>query len=263
MLKTDYIFQLYAFVLGSCVGSFVNVCIYRLPRDLAIARTRSRCMRCGSKVPWYDNIPIWSYLYLKGRCRACGSPFGVVHVLIEAFLGLLAWRMFQNEVFTFSTFYWFCFATALVIVSIIDLEHKIIPDIISIPGIVLGVSVAGLTSWLGNDWPVTFWQSLVGGAFGGGLLWIVGAIYERITDREGIGFGDVKLLALFGVHVGIPGVITSLFFGSFLGALFGLVFIVYQKKGKRTPIPFGPFLCSGLAIYATIGQKWIYWLFPL
>lgn len=255
-----YYFEIFAFVFGTLVGSFANLCIYRLPRALAVALPRSRCVQCGMPVAWYDNIPIVSFVILKGRCRCCGIPFGVSHLLIEVIVGIAAWWIYRNHGIGLPSFYLFALFAALLIVSAIDLDHRIIPDVISIPGIWLGAGFAALSSWLGMEWFVTFTQSILGILVGGGLLWGVGFLYEKITGREGIGFGDVKLLALFGANTGIEGVLTSLFFGSFLGSLVGLFIIVVQKKGRRTPIPFGPFLCAGLLIYAFGGDEALYWV---
>lgn len=244
------IFQVFAFFLGTVVGSFANVCIYRLPRELKITTPRSRCVRCGTRIAWYDNIPLLSYFVLRGRCRHCGSSFGAGHLGIELFVALCAWWIYRTHGFHFQSVYLFAFTTALVIVSAIDFEHRIIPDLISLNGIWIGVVLAAVTTWLGIEWFVDLKGSFLGLLTGGGILWGVGALYEKVTGREGIGLGDVKLLALFGAHTGVLGVLTSLFFGAFFGSVVGVSLMLFAGKGSRTPIPFGPYLCAGLLVYA-------------
>ena len=182
------------------------------------------------------------------------------HFWIELMIGIAAWWFYRHWGVTFSSIYFFVVFTSLTIVSFIDIEFKIIPDVISISGIIIGLVVAALMSWIAHDWPVTVKQSLAGAFFGGGLLWGVAIFYEKLTGREGIGFGDVKLLAMFGANTGVSGVLTSLFFGSLLGSIFGLALILFKGKTRRTPIPFGPYLCLGLLIYGFVGESWFKYL---
>jgi leader peptidase (prepilin peptidase) / N-methyltransferase len=257
----ETVFQVFAFLLGSLIGSFANVCIYRLPRNLRITTPRSRCVRCGTMISWYDNIPLVSYFVLRGRCRQCASKFGFGHVVVEFLVALIAWWIYRTEGLHLQSVYLFVVATALVIVSGIDLEHRIIPDSISLNGIWIGLLLAGVAAWLGIDWFVTFKDALWGVLIGGGLLWGLLVGYEQITGREGMGLGDVKLVALFGAHGGVLGALTAVFFGAFFGSVVGVGMMVFQGKGSRTPIPFGPFLCAGLLIYALGGQRWVLELF--
>lgn len=254
-MQAGTLFQIFSFLFGTAVGSFANVCIYRLPRDLSITTPRSRCIRCGSAVRWYHNLPILGWFVLRGRCHDCGSVFGFEHLAVEFFVGLVAWWIYRTMGLDVASVYLFVWVTALLIVSAIDFEHRIIPDVISLNGIWIGIVAAGVTTWLGMEWFVDFKGACLGAFVGGGLLWGVGFLYEKITGREGIGFGDVKLLALFGASTGIWGVLVSLFFGAFLGSLMGLALMVFQGKGSRTPIPFGPYLCLGLLIYALGGEE--------
>jgi leader peptidase (prepilin peptidase)/N-methyltransferase len=256
-VKLEELFQLYAIFLGAVVGSFANVCIYRIPRQLSIVFPRSRCMRCGGRVAWYDNIPLLSYVWLLGRCRTCETPFGFRYLLVEAITAFVSFWMYRTYGLSWTSFYFFVLTVALLIVSFIDLDHRIIPNRISIPGTAIGLIVAAVTNYFHWNWPVTFVQALLGAVAGAGTLWGVGWLYERVTGREGIGFGDVKLLALFGAHTGIPGVLTSIFFGSLFGSIAGIALMVFQGKGTRHPIPFGPFLCLGLLVHAVGGNAWL------
>jgi leader peptidase (prepilin peptidase)/N-methyltransferase len=262
ILRPESVFEAFAFLLGMMVGSFANVCVYRLPRDLAIARPRSRCIRCGSAIAWHDNIPLLGWLILAGRCRRCGSVFGVEHMAVELFVGWMAWWIFRTEGLSVQGVYLFVLSTSLLIVSAIDFEHRIIPDVISLNGIWIGILAAGLATWSGIDWFVDFHGACIGALAGGGLLWGVGTLYEKLTGREGIGFGDVKLLAMFGANAGVWGVLVSLFFGALFGSLIGIGLMVFQGKGSRTPIPFGPYLCFGLLIYAIGGGQLLFRFFP-
>ena len=261
IVPREIIAQVFSFLFGAIVGSFANLCIYRLPRDLRITTPKSRCVDCGSAIAWYDNIPLVSYLVLRGRCRRCGKPFGVQHWLVEFFVALAGLWIYRNYGLHVSSVYLFVLTTALLIVSAIDFEHRIIPDAISLNGTWIGIFAAALASWLGWEWFVSFKGACIGASLGAGILWAVGWVYEKVTGREGIGFGDVKLLALFGANVGLIGVFAALLIGSFFGSLVGLSLMLFAGKGSRTPIPFGPYLCLGLLVYALVGQAVLWKLF--
>jgi len=254
--------EIYAVLFGLTVGSFANVCIYRLPRDRSIVSPRSMCPRCGTRVRFYDNIPVLSFLILRGKCRQCGLAIPVRYLFIELLLGITAYCFYRRLGLSLQGVYFFSLTSALIIASAIDLEHRIIPNVISISGIVSGLIAAALATWLRIDWPVYLIQAFTGAVLGAGLLWLVGWLYETLTGREGIGFGDVKLLALFGAHSGVSGVLTSLFYGSLFGSLVGIALMIFQGKGSRYPIPFGPFLCLGLLVYFLDGNRWISFLLP-
>ncbi len=251
----DTLVEIYVFVFGLMVGSFVNVCIYRLPKDYSVVTPRSACTRCGSRIAWYDNVPVLSFLWLRGRCRSCGIPFGFIYPLIELLVGGTALYVYWKLGLSLLSAYAFVLAVSLIIVSVIDLQHRIIPNVISIPGTWIGLGMAMLAAWLGLDWPVTVKQSFLGILVGGGILWAVGSLYEKITGREGIGFGDVKLLALFGANVGVYGVMTALIYGSFFGSIIGIFMMIFFGKDRKYAIPFGPFLCLGLWVYVTFGHQ--------
>jgi len=244
-----------AFLFGAVIGSFANACIYRWPRELSIVSPRSMCTRCGTQVAAYDNIPVLSYLLLRGKCRNCKTPYGFQYFWVEVLVGLVAWYLAHTRGTTFGSVYLFFLVTSLLVVSLIDLEHRIIPDEISIGGTAIGIVVAAITTWLGVEWMVTFKQALLGASVGYGMLWVTGWVYEKITGREGIGLGDVKLMAFFGAHGGFLAVFSSLFYGSLIGFVIGISWIIIHKKGRRTPIPFGPFLSIGFLIYLAFGYK--------
>jgi leader peptidase (prepilin peptidase)/N-methyltransferase len=245
------------FIFGAMVGSFLNVCIYRLPLRLSIAFPRSYCPACQTPVRAYDNIPILSYLILRGRCRACGIEISPRYALIEALTGVTAVAAFLHFGWRPELPVAFAFLCALIVVTFIDLDHQIIPDPVSLPGIVVGLLASAVTGTPG-------WQaSLLGILLGGGILWAVAEGYHRITGREGMGGGDIKLLAMIGAFLGWRAVPVTLLIGSLSGTLIGAALILFQRQDSRTPIPFGPFLAVGAAIALFYGDALIDWYLAL
>ncbi|MGC1402849.1 MAG: prepilin peptidase [Thermodesulfobacteriota bacterium] len=240
-------------VLGLILGSFYNVCIYRLPQEESIVWPGSMCPHCRHPLSVLDNLPLVSFLLLRGSCRYCHGPISYQYPLVELLNGLamvligwkfgLSWAFFQALVLF----------SALLVVSFIDLAHQIIPDVITIPGIVLG----GVLSWLIGS--PGWWSSLIGVLSGGGLLWLLAWGYEKLAQKEGMGGGDIKLLAMIGAFLGWPGVLVSILAGSFLGTLVGLGLILIWKKNRTHPIPFGPFLSLGAVIHLFFGTSLLNW----
>lgn len=245
MLENETYIQTVAFIMGAMIGSFANVVIYRLPLALNLVAPRSHCTQCKTPITWFENIPIISFLFLRGRCRYCGISIGWIHPLIELVVGLLAVACVIRFGVTFDAVFFFTLLTSLSIASMIDLEHRIIPDSISIGGTLIAFLVAVIHQWAGKYWYISAVNSFLGIVIGGGFLWAIAWGYEKLTGREGMGFGDVKLVALFGAISGWQGALVSIFIGSLLGSVIGLFLILVQKKTRRTAIPFGPFLCFG------------------
>jgi leader peptidase (prepilin peptidase)/N-methyltransferase len=245
LIDNNTYFLIIAFTFGAVVGSFANVVIYRLPLSLNLVSPRSHCGKCKTPISWFENIPIISFLLLRARCRHCGISIGWIHPTVEIISGFLACACYLRFGFGFQAFYFFVLLTALLIASFIDLNHRIIPDSISMGGAVLSFAVAGIFQWANKYWHISFVESLMGLVVGGGFLWLIAWGYEKITGREGMGFGDVKLVALFGTVAGWQGTIASIFIASLLGSVVGLFLILVQNKNRRTAIPFGPFLCIG------------------
>jgi leader peptidase (prepilin peptidase)/N-methyltransferase len=244
-----------AFIFGACIGSFLNVCIYRIPAALSIVHPGSSCPRCKTMIPFYDNIPILSYLLLRGKCRNCHVPIAVRYPFVELLGGLIALACALSFGPTLHGLVVFTFIATLTVVTFIDLDHRIIPDTISLPGIpiffVAALAVPGIT-----------WQaSAIGIVAGGGSLFVVAWVYQLITGREGMGGGDIKLLAMIGAMVGWQGILFTLFAASAIGTIVGLLAMVRSGKGMRLAIPFGPFLAMGAVIYLFFGQGLISWYF--
>ena len=244
------------FLFGAIIGSFLTVCIARIPKGESIATPSSHCPKCSTPIRWYDNIPLLSYLWLQGRCRSCGEKISPRYFFVELLTAALALALFLRFDLTPAFFIYLIFTAALVAVSFIDLELQIIPDVISLPGIAAGL----LASLVNSPWPREHLalppaplDSLLGILSGGGFLFLVAWLYERATGIEGMGGGDIKLLAMIGAFLGWPGVPLSLFFASLAGSLIGLTLMAATRSGFRLKIPFGPFLCLGALIYLFFG----------
>lgn len=247
----------YVLFIGMCVGSFLNVCIHRLPAGLSIVRPPSACPECGTSIRWYDNIPVISYLLLRGRCRGCQVPISIRYPIVELLTGLFAmitWLQFGPIP---ATPIYFLFIAALLVITFIDIDHRIIPDIISLPGIGLGFAASFLLP--GLDWI----SSLIGIAAGGGLLLSIAWGYHLITGKDGMGGGDIKLLAMIGAFLGWKGVLFTVMAASFIGTAVGIVMMVRARKGMKMALPFGPFLAIGAILYLFFGPQIIRWYFGL
>jgi len=244
-----------AFIFGACIGSFLNVCIYRIPAALSIVHPGSSCPRCKTMISFYDNIPIFSYLLLMGKCRHCGAPIAIRYPFVELLGGLFAVACALSFGPTLHGLVVFIFIATLIVVTFIDLDHRIIPDTISLPGIPLFFLAALAVP------TVTWHASAIGIVAGGGSLFIVAWVYQFMTGREGMGGGDIKLLAMIGAMIGWQGILFTLFAASAIGTMVGLLAMIRSGKGMKLAIPFGPFLAMGAIIYLFFGNALISWYF--
>lgn len=242
-----------AFVIGLCIGSFLNVCIYRIPEGKSIVSPGSTCMACNQPIRFYDNIPVISYLLLRGRCRNCHAPFSFRYPLIEILSGLFAAGAYLRWGLHPEAFIYYGFIAVLLVITFIDIDHYIIPDVISLPGIPAGL----LASFFLPE--VTFKASLLGVLLGGGMLFAVAWGYERFARKEGMGGGDIKLLGMIGAFVGWKGVLVTLFTASVAGTLIGGAVMLYTRSSLKLKIPFGPFLAIGAMIHIFFGQELMVW----
>ncbi len=245
----------YIFMFGAIVGSFLNVCIYRMPLGQSIVSPGSRCMSCNKNVRWYDNIPILSWLFLRGRCRFCGASFSIRYPFVELLTALLAVALFLKFGLTLQLAVMFIFCAALVVVTFIDFDHQIIPDEISLPGIVVGF----VLSFFMPD--ITWLSSLLGIIAGWGILAAVFYGYLWLTGREGMGGGDLKLLAMMGAFLGVKSIPFIIFASSLVGSILGVSIMLLQRKGRHLAIPFGPYLALGAVLYIFFGPRLIDWYF--
>ena len=243
----------WVFAVGAAVGSFLNVCIVRLPQGASLVTPGSHCPECRSPIRFYDNIPLLSYLVLRGRCRQCKARISPRYFVVEglsAFMGLALYKTFGLSL-EFAIY--FVFFSALMVIIFIDLDTWTIPDIITLPGIVAGVAASFLLP------RITWMQSLLGLAVGGGVLFALAATYQLLRKREGMGGGDIKLLAMIGAFLGLPGVVFTLLASSLAGSLAGVLLMFRDKSGGATRIPFGPFLALAAMSYVFWGQTVIDW----
>lgn len=253
------------FILGALLGSFLNVVIARVPKGESIVRPPSRCPRCKTPIAFYDNIPLVSYALLGGRCRACGKGIAPRYFLVELLTGVLAAALFLRFGPGAAFVVYLAFAAALVAISFIDLDARLIPDAISLPGVALGL----IASFLQYPWPADHLtlppspvDSVLGILLGGGLLLLVAWLYELATGAVGMGGGDIKLLAMIGAFLGWPAIPLALFFASLTGAVVGLALMVLTGAGRRQEVPFGPFLCAGALFYIFLGRAVVQFYLP-
>lgn len=234
----------FAGVFGAVVGSFLNVVILRLPQEgESLMFPASHCPGCQRALHWYENIPVISYLALRGRCRSCRMAISPQYPSVELVMAALSAALCLRFGFSYATLYYFAFVAGLLVIIFIDIHHQIIPDVISLPGIVLG-----FVGSFGNNL-VSWQQSGLGILFGGGLLYAVAFGYYALTRREGMGGGDIKLLAMIGAFLGWQSLPYVVFFSSLTGSLVGIMAMVRQGRGGQTRIPFGPFLSLGAISY--------------
>ena len=242
-----------AFVLGSCVGSFLNVCIYRLPREQSVVRPRSRCVHCSAQIAWFDNIPIFSYVALRGRCRQCRKPIARRYPLVEALTGVSAVAVVVRFGITTHALVYFALVAALIAVSFIDLEFQIIPDEISLGGLVVGLALSALIPSL-HDTTVRWLavgRSVIGLLVGGGVLYLTGLLGDFIFKKESMGGGDIKLLAMAGSLLGWKLVTMTFFLAPMLALGPGLLVLLFRKEHV---IPYGPFLSLALVVSLFYGD---------
>jgi leader peptidase (prepilin peptidase)/N-methyltransferase len=237
---------------GAIVGSFLNVCIYRLPLGTSVVWPASACPRCRRTLAWYENIPVVSFLALRGRCRTCHDPIGVQYPIVEALTAAmfgLAWWFYGPSPLLASRLIFGC---GLIVLFAIDLEHHLLPNAITLPGIAIGFAFSFFTEpgWL---------SSLIGIAAGGGVLWGVAEVYYRVRRAEGLGMGDVKMLAMIGAFVGWKLMLVALMMASLSGSLIGVVVIASRRGGMKYALPFGTFLALGAAAAVTIGPAVLDW----
>ena len=243
----------FVFCLGAIVGSFLNVCIVRLPKRESLIRPSSHCPHCNEPIRFYDNIPIISYILLAGKCRNCKNRISLRYPVVEGLTGLMTVALFMRYGPTVQFLLLLLFSAALLIITFIDLDHQIIPDVVSIPGIPCGIAASLLI-------PTISWiDSLLGILVGGGLLLLVAVSYKWVTGREGMGGGDIKLLAMMGAWLGWKAIPFILLASSLIGLLVGGGSGLLLKRGLRTKIPFGPFLAIASLIYIFFGPEVIRW----
>jgi leader peptidase (prepilin peptidase)/N-methyltransferase len=241
--------EIFLFVVGAAVGSFLNVIIYRLPEDKSIILPASHCPTCSHAIRFYDNIPLISYLFLKGRCRNCSESISLRYPLVEMLTAILSLMVYWKFGLSAQYLCAFLFTCSLIVITFIDLDHQIIPDVISLPGI-----------------PVFFLAAVfvmkIRFLIGGGVLYGVAFFYELITKREGMGGGDIKLLAMIGAFLGWHSLLFILLVSSLTGAAVGITIMLVKGRDMKYAVPFGPFLSLGAIAYLFFGAWLSGFFFP-
>jgi len=251
------ILRFFFFALGCCLGSFFNVVIHRLPRGESIVSPGSRCPSCGSGIAWYDNIPLLSYLLLRGRCRHCNARISLRYPLVELLTGVLVFLLYRQFGLGVSFFIFLVFAALLVLIAFIDLDTYLIPDVLSLSGLAVGLAA----SFVGSH--ITWIDSVMGVLLGGGLFYAVAWAYQVLRKQDGLGGGDIKLLAMIGAFTGWQGVLFTIFLSSVVGTVVGLAVMLRRGQGMAARIPFGPFLSLAAICYLFWGKVWVRWYFGL
>jgi leader peptidase (prepilin peptidase) / N-methyltransferase len=248
------IWNYFAFIFGAVVGSFLNVCVFRIPLNNSIVKPLSQCPHCHHPIRFYDNIPIISYIILRGKCRDCSGKISWRYPLVELITAVLALLLFIKFGLTWQFLVFFIFNAVLIVITFIDLDHQIIPDILSLPGIPIFFLAAIFIVQVPWD------EALIGLLIGGGVLFLIAFVYELVTKREGMGGGDIKLLAMIGGFLGWKSLIFILLFSSFTGALVGVTLMIVKKQDSKYAVPFGPFLSAAAVAYIFWGDAFIRFL---
>jgi leader peptidase (prepilin peptidase) / N-methyltransferase len=243
-------------VLGLTVGSFLNVCIHRIPREQSLMFPPSRCPGCEHRLAWFENIPVLSYAVLGGRCRKCRTRISIRYPLVE--LATMAVFVVHGEVFGWTALLVprLLFACAMVVLFAIDLEHHLLPNVITLPGIAVGLVSSAVL-------PPGLVDALIGTVVGGGVLWVIGEAYFRYSGHEGMGGGDVKMLAMIGAFLGWKLVLVTLVLSSFAGSLIGVAVIALKRGGLKYALPYGTFLALGALVASIAGDAIVNWYVSL
>lgn len=239
-------------VLGLAVGSFLNVCVHRIPRGLSLAYPGSRCTACGYELRWFDNVPVASYAVLGGRCRKCRAPIAIRYPAIE--LATMALFVLHGLVFGWTALLVarLIFASAMVVLFAIDLELHLLPNVITLPGIAVGLVSSAVL-------PPGLMDAIIGVVAGGGVLWLVGEAYYRYSGQEGMGGGDVKMLAMIGAFLGWKLMLLTLVLSSFAGSLAGVAMIAAKRGDMKYALPYGTFLALGALAASLVGNRILDW----
>ena len=262
----------FVFVFGLVVGSFLNVCIYRIPRKQSVVEPRSRCPNCQRPIPAWENLPVLSYVLLRARCPGCGARISWVYPVVEAVTALSFYLLFLKYGVVPSLIVNMIFFGLLIILIFVDLFERLLPNVLTLGGAIVGWLVSPLQSpefFYGSRVHQSFfdWTHYLGSGLGilvgGGFLWLVAILYLKVRKIEGMGFGDIKMMAMVGAFLGWQYAWLTILLGSFLGVFVGMAFIAIYRKGKAYELPFGSFLGAGAMVSTLIGPKLFSWYFSL
>lgn len=264
----------FAFVFGLIIGSFLNVCIRRLPNGVSIVKPASRCPACHTPIKPYDNIPVLSYLALRGKCRACHARISPLYPFVELLTGLLFLACYRAFGFAPEAIKWAAFSALMIALVFIDLRERVLPDAVNFTGLGIGLVLSlftrpfdGTAMWLSDrlfDYPpptavLSLADAVLGAAAGSGILWVVSEGYFRVRGREGMGLGDVKMMLMAGAFLGLKRTVLTILLGSLLGAVLGVLFILVRRKGSDYELPFGTFLGMAALLVVFFGTPVLIW----
>jgi leader peptidase (prepilin peptidase)/N-methyltransferase len=255
-MSMDSLYVAYGFVFGLLFGSFLNAVIYRLPLGESVLRP-SQCPACDHAIRWYHNLPLVGWLWLRGRCPDCGARISVRYPLVELAGGLLLAAAIARWGITVSAASATVFGYTMIVLALIDVDHRILPNVITIPGAFVGLAFSFFD-------PRIHWiDSVIGGFLGGGLLYFVAWAYLKARGREGMGMGDVKMMLLVGAFLGWRGALETIFIGSLIGSVVGIVLIRLTRKDWEYALPFGTFLAGAAVIVDFYGPEILDWYLAL
>jgi leader peptidase (prepilin peptidase)/N-methyltransferase len=265
---------IFVFLFGLIIGSFLNVCIVRIPERKSIVMPASACPKCGAPIRPYDNIPVVSYLLLGGKCRKCKTKISAMYPVVELLTGILFFACYRAFGLTPEAAKWAAFSALMIVLVFTDLRERVLPDVVNYTGFGIGLGISfftqptdGTALWLANHvfaFPppapvLSFADALLGAAVGGGLLWLVSEAYFRLRGREGMGLGDVKMMLMAGAFLGTKRTLLTILAGSLLGSLLGLVFILARRKESNYELPFGSFLGMAALLVVFFGTPVVNW----
>lgn len=274
MWHSETVMTAVVFLFGLVIGSFLNVCIRRIPRDESVVLPASRCPVCQAPIKSYDNIPVLSWLLLGGRCRQCQARISALYPAVELLAGLLFLACYLVFGVTLEALKWGVFSALLIVLTITDVRERILPDKVNFTGLGMGLALSfftrpvdGAALWLANrlfEFPpprpvLSFTDALLGAGAGSSLLWVVAEGYFRLRGREGMGLGDVKMMAMAGSFLGLKRTLLTILAGSLLGSVIGLLLIALASKGRDYELPFGTFLGAGALLVVFFGTPALDW----
>jgi leader peptidase (prepilin peptidase) / N-methyltransferase len=264
----------FVFAFGLIIGSFLNVCILRIPANKSIVMPASACPKCGAPIRPYDNVPVLSWLVLRGKCRQCKNRISGMYPLVELITGLLFFACYRVFGLRFEALKWAVFSAIVIVLVFTDLRERLLPDAVNFTGFGIGLalslvtaSVDGTALWLANrvfEFPppapvLSLVDALLGAAFGSGMLWLVSEVYFRLRGREGMGFGDVKMMLMAGAFLGVRRTLLAIFVGALLGSVIGIIFILARRKDSNYELPFGTFLGAASLLVVFFGTPVLNW----
>ncbi len=265
---------IFVFLFGLIIGSFLNVCILRIPGGKSIVMPASACPKCAAPIRPYDNIPVLSYLFLRGKCRNCKTPISPMYPLVELITGILFLACYIAFGLSIETLKWAVFSAIMVVLVFTDLRERLLPDVVNFTGFALGLALSfftkptdGTALWIANhlfEFPppapvLSFADAIFGAAIGSGLLWLVSEAYFRLRGREGMGLGDVKMMLMAGAFLGAKRTLLTILAGSLLGSILGVAVILAKRKESDYELPFGTFLGMAAILVVFFGTPVVNW----